>query len=210
MSFVQQVQQIATLTSISTRARLLWLLLATNCQPGTSKLWIKQATFAQSLGCSRSSIGRALRELAKINLIVDMNKRHQGRYKTYSLPGLVYQAPPEPIVAVSAPVPVKKLSKREIADQKTAKIIQALIQEICTPVREEDLNPHAKQVLDTWKNIWTEKFPKLDGQSGRPYLTSCVQKATSDLGNWQYGRIRDIPEFVDSWLKTATQRFCGI
>ena len=108
------------------------------------------------------------------------------------------------------PVPVKKLSKREIADQKTAKIVQALIQEICTPVPEENLNPHAKKALDTWRNTWKEQFPKLDGQAGRPYLESCVQKATSDLGNWQYGKIRDIPEFVESWLRTATQRFCGI
>jgi hypothetical protein len=102
----------------------------------------------------------------------------------------------------------KKLSKRELEDIKTQQRVQALIQTLCTPVREEDLNTKAKEMLGLWKNAWKEKFPKLDGQSGRPYLEACVQKFSSDIGKWQYGRIPDHVEFIESCLKTVVARYC--
>lgn len=59
-----------------------------------SELPIRQQTLADLLGCSRRSIGRALNELKQANLLVDLNKRHESRCKTYQVnqKGLTPQA----------------------------------------------------------------------------------------------------------------------
>ncbi|MEI6790665.1 MAG: helix-turn-helix domain-containing protein [Myxococcaceae bacterium] len=191
MSFVRQYQHIITNTSLSPRARLLWMLMASYCPPGTTKLWIKQATFAEELGCSKSSIGRALRELIKINLLADMNKRHLGRYKTYSLPGLI-PIEPEKILPIA---PLQKPDRGIIIQQR-----------ICTPIQDEQLNPRAKEFLNIWGKVWKEQFPKLDGCAGRPFLEACVEEATSEIR--KLGIQRDVPGLVEIWLKNATEKFC--
>lgn len=46
---------------------------------------VRQQTLADQLGCSRRSIGRALKELKEAGLLVDLNKRHQNRCKLYEI-----------------------------------------------------------------------------------------------------------------------------
>ncbi|MEI6791152.1 MAG: helix-turn-helix domain-containing protein, partial [Myxococcaceae bacterium] len=195
MSFEQQTQYIVTLTTISLRARLLWLLMGTSCQPGSNKLWIKQATFGLLLGCSRSSIGRALQELIKANLIIDLNKRHLGRFKTYSLPGLI-PAETKPLPIETMPIPTSPLAplqnlERGINPKSSKQAAVTMHQRICTPIQNEQLNPRAKEFLNIWGKVWKEQFPKLDGSAGRPFLEACVEEATSEIQ--KLGIHRDLP-----------------
>ncbi|MEI6790164.1 MAG: helix-turn-helix domain-containing protein [Myxococcaceae bacterium] len=190
---------------ISLRAQMLWIRLAMTITPESSELWIRQATLAEQLRCSRRSIGRALQELIKAGLIMDLQKRHLSRYKIYQLNHLVQNYIQ---TSETSPLAPKKLSKRELEDIKTQQRVQALLQTLRTPVEEKELNSKAREMLGVWKNAWKEKFPKLDGQSNRPYLESCVQKFAGDIGNWQYGRIPNHIEFMESCLKTVVERYC--
>ena len=45
--------------------------------------FIRQQSLAELFGCSRRSIGRALKELKEAGLLVDLNKRHENRCKVY-------------------------------------------------------------------------------------------------------------------------------
>ncbi|MEI6790559.1 MAG: hypothetical protein WCK42_05200, partial [Myxococcaceae bacterium] len=213
MSFVQ-LRQIFETYKISDRAKLLWFFMATDCLENATELWIKQQDYADKLHCSRSSIGRALKILIEAKLITDIKKRHLSRYKTYQIhqvirnPVQISETSPA-YAKASAGTPLKKLSKRELEDIKTQQRIQALLQTLRTPAEEKELNTKAREMLGVWKNAWKEKFPKLDGQSGRPYLESCVQKFAGDIGNWQYGRIPNHIEFMESCLKTVVERYCA-
>ena len=51
----------------------------------TSKVVLRQASLAAVLGCSRWTIGRALKCLKEAGLIVELSKRHESRCKIYSL-----------------------------------------------------------------------------------------------------------------------------
>ena len=114
--------------SIARRQSHVFCLNSTNPRSpnlsGSTELCIKQQTYADKLRCSRSTIGRTLRELIKA-----------------------------------------------------------------------EHGPH-----------WKQKFPKLDGDSGRPYLESCVDQAI--LGMAQIGITRDPPSFVENWLRIATEKYC--
>ena len=46
---------------------------------------IRQQTLAEEFGCSRRTIGRALKELKEAGLLVDLNKRHENRCKLYQV-----------------------------------------------------------------------------------------------------------------------------
>lgn len=50
------------------------------CLPTSpSPQFIRQQTLAEQFGCSRRTIGRALKELKEAGLLVDLNKRHENR-----------------------------------------------------------------------------------------------------------------------------------
>ncbi|MEI6806269.1 MAG: helix-turn-helix domain-containing protein [Myxococcaceae bacterium] len=51
----------------------------------TPEFPIRQQMLAELFGCSRRTIGRALKELKEANLLVDLNKRHENRCKIYLL-----------------------------------------------------------------------------------------------------------------------------
>ena len=50
-----------------------------------SPQFIRQQTLADELGCSRRTIGRALKELKEAGLLVDLNQRHENRCKLYEI-----------------------------------------------------------------------------------------------------------------------------
>ena len=71
---------------ISQRAqKVLTLMRLLSPLPGEEGVWIRQATLAEHFECSRTSIWRALGELKAAGLIVDVNKRHEYRYKIYQV-----------------------------------------------------------------------------------------------------------------------------
>ncbi|MEI6789837.1 MAG: hypothetical protein WCK42_01500 [Myxococcaceae bacterium] len=79
---IQQIMQ----SKISSRAKNLATWMAISQGPKSSKpFWVRQATLAGDLNCSKSSIGRALRELVNADLLIDISQRHRGRYKFYRL-----------------------------------------------------------------------------------------------------------------------------
>ena len=49
------------------------------------EIWIRQATLAEHFGCSRTTIWRCLKQLKEAGLIIDLNKRHEKRYKIYQI-----------------------------------------------------------------------------------------------------------------------------
>ncbi|MEI6791167.1 MAG: HTH domain-containing protein [Myxococcaceae bacterium] len=49
------------------------------------EIWIRQATLAEHFGCSRTTIWRAIKQLREAGLIIDLNKRHEHRYKIYQI-----------------------------------------------------------------------------------------------------------------------------
>src|SRR3989338_7318916 len=76
-------------SGLSPRARLL-LLDFTNLAVD-NYLFPSQAVFAKDYGCSKTSIGRAIKELIKAGLLVDAGDRDKQRRKKYGLaviPGL--------------------------------------------------------------------------------------------------------------------------
>ena len=77
---VQNLLQVATSTQISCRARCLWISMA-----ASPDRWVRQATLAEIFKCSKSTIGRTLRELKQAGLIIDTGKRHLGRFKIYEI-----------------------------------------------------------------------------------------------------------------------------
>lgn len=200
MSFNQIPQQLFD-ANISLRAKWLWMLIVKNANPESTERWLKQQTYADLLHCSRRSIGRALKELIAAKLLTDLNKRHLYRYKTYRIEGLS----PEPREGK-----IKKISREEAENIKSAKKRQELLELLCTPVPPENLIPKAKEALQAWGPIWKERFPKLDGQAGRPILESCIQKAAKDTTDPQYGRITNTTEFMETWLKTASEWFSNV
>lgn len=68
-------------------------LLAWLQQQIASEFPIRQQTLAELFGCSRRSIGRALKELKEAALLVDLNKRHENRCKVYQI-----KIPPAPLL----------------------------------------------------------------------------------------------------------------
>ena len=54
----------------------------------TKEIPIRQQTLAEEFGCSRRTIGRALKELKEAGLLVDLNKRHENRCKLYKVSSL--------------------------------------------------------------------------------------------------------------------------
>ncbi len=68
-------------------------MVEVNLSPRAQKIYaglngvtlIRQQTLADALGCSRRSIGRALKELKEAGLLVDLNKRHENRCKLYTV-----------------------------------------------------------------------------------------------------------------------------
>ncbi|MEI6790009.1 MAG: helix-turn-helix domain-containing protein [Myxococcaceae bacterium] len=82
---LKTIQQIMN-SNISPRAKNLGIWIAVNQGLKSPKpFWVKQASLAQNLNCSKSSVGRALRELVQADLLIDINQKHQGRYKFYRL-----------------------------------------------------------------------------------------------------------------------------
>ena len=80
--------------NLSPRAKNLGIWIAVNRGIKSSELfWVKQAILAQDLNCSKSSIGRALRQLVNAKLLMDINQRHKGRYKFYRLNTELAQSP---------------------------------------------------------------------------------------------------------------------
>ena len=68
-------------SGLSPRARLLWLDF-TNLAV-ENYLFPSQAAFAKDYGCSKTTIGRAIQELIKAGLLVDMGQRDKQRRKKY-------------------------------------------------------------------------------------------------------------------------------
>ena len=66
--------------SLRAQAVLAWIQ-----NQNTAELVIRQASLAEKLGCSRWSIGRALKRLKEAGLIADLEKRHESRCKMYRL-----------------------------------------------------------------------------------------------------------------------------
>lgn len=56
---------------------------------------IRQQTLAELFGCSRRTIGRALKELKEAGLLVDLNKRHENRCKIYAVIQAIVITPPQ-------------------------------------------------------------------------------------------------------------------
>ena len=50
------------------------------------EICIRQQTLAEHFGCSRRTIGRALKELKGAGLLTDLNKRAENRCKMYLIP----------------------------------------------------------------------------------------------------------------------------
>ncbi|MEI6790326.1 MAG: helix-turn-helix domain-containing protein [Myxococcaceae bacterium] len=186
MSFNQIPEQLFD-ANISLRAKWLWMLLAKHAKPEAIEFWLKQQTYADLLHCSRRSIGRALKELIQAKLLTNLNKRHLHRYKMYRLEG----------VLLSTPVKETKLSKDES---------HLLHQRICTQKQPENLSQRTKHFLDTYGPFWKQKFPKLNGQAGNPYLESCIEESLDYMS--KNGMHRDPPGFVEIWLKHATEKYC--
>lgn len=72
---------------ISPRAQKVLTLMRQVCHSlgGVAEIWIRQATLAEHFECSRTTIWRALNQLKEAGLIVDVNKRHEYRYKIYQV-----------------------------------------------------------------------------------------------------------------------------
>ncbi|MEI6790785.1 MAG: hypothetical protein WCK42_06360 [Myxococcaceae bacterium] len=68
------------------------------------------------------------------------------------------------------------------------------------------MNPKAKQLLDAYGTFWKQKFPKINGQNGNPYIESCIEESIDYM--LKNGLHRDPPGFVEIWLKQATEKFC--
>ena len=49
------------------------------------EIWIRQATLAEHFGCSRTTIGRMLKELKEAGLMTELSQKYLNRYKTYAL-----------------------------------------------------------------------------------------------------------------------------
>lgn len=60
-------------------------VLAWMQEQNQAEIGIRQASLAELLGCSRTSIYRALKRLKEAGLISDTQKRHEQRYKIYRL-----------------------------------------------------------------------------------------------------------------------------
>ncbi|MEI6791422.1 MAG: helix-turn-helix domain-containing protein [Myxococcaceae bacterium] len=90
---LKTIQQIMN-ANLSPRAKNLGIWIAVNRGIKSSEpFWVKQAILAQDLNCSKSSIGRALRQLVNAKLLMDINQRHKGRYKFYRLNTELAQSP---------------------------------------------------------------------------------------------------------------------
>ena len=70
---------------ISERAQKVLTLMRLLSPLPLGGVWIRQATLAEHFECSRTTIWRALKQLKEAGLIVDVNKRHEYRYKIYQV-----------------------------------------------------------------------------------------------------------------------------
>ena len=70
-------------SGLSPRARLLWLDF-TNLAV-ENYLFPSQAVFAKDYGCSKTTIGRAIKELIRAGLLIDAGQRDKQRRKKYGL-----------------------------------------------------------------------------------------------------------------------------
>ena len=57
---------------------------------------LRQQALAELLGCSRRSVGRALNELKKAGLLLDLGKRHSNRCKLYKVQAPIKKLEPSP------------------------------------------------------------------------------------------------------------------
>ena len=77
---------------MSERAQKILTWLTSNPLPEGVGIPVRQQSLADQFGCSRRTIGRALKELKEANLLVDLNKRHENRCKLYLLTLKLQQA----------------------------------------------------------------------------------------------------------------------
>lgn len=126
-------------------------------QQNTHELPIRQQTLADLFGCSRRSIGRALKELKEAGLLVDLNKRHENRCKLYRIVGLenwiaTSDTPPRnDVLTPQAQLQWDKFEKtfRILLKMPELPTLYAQVTAGLTVTKEEEL------WSQTWKGLWT-------------------------------------------------------
>ena len=162
--------------SISATAKILWMIMAMSVDEKQT-MWVRQATLAEQLKCSKSTVGRMLRVLKEAKLIVDTGKRHAGKYKIYEL----NQGNPLPILtSQNLPLPKGEGNKPKV---KAA---------------GDDV---ADKLLAQHGESWRRRYTLLDGKDGRHTLEAGVREA-SKYKFW-HKHSPTMYGWVEEWLGQA-------
>ena len=162
--------------SISANAKILWMMMFMNIDE-QKNVWVRQATLAEQLKCSKNTVGRMLRVLREAGLIVDTGKRHAGKFKIYELNqgSVVIETQKEPsldLTKVKSPSPAGR-GENNIADELLAQ--------------------HGES--------WRRRFTLLDGKDGRHTLEAGVREA-SKYKFW-HKHSPTMYGWVEEWLGQA-------
>ncbi len=185
------------------RAKGVWRELAFLSSPEKPKVWVRQQTLADKLGCSVDTVYRSLRALVKAGLLIATDLWHQGRHKIYELVWSLSQKI-LPTSRKSAEGPTAKLP--EDVPQKCGPLIrveeQTSEQSLASPEKEaEKLNIG---FLMVHSKTWQQKFACLDGCSGRPTLQECIEQALNHTSESKY---KDKVKYIEMWLTNAAGRW---
>ncbi|MBN4077506.1 hypothetical protein JYT19_01200, partial [Sulfobacillus acidophilus] len=70
---------------ISERAKGLWRELSITFNSSHGEFYIKQKDVAENLHCSTSTVRRATNQLIAAGFLIDLKKKHKGRFKYFKM-----------------------------------------------------------------------------------------------------------------------------
>ncbi len=175
---------------IPERAKGIWRQLAYWSSPEQPEVWVRQQTVAEKQNCCTHTIGRGIKVLIEAGLLIATNKWHQGRHKIYAL---VWLSPEKILPPTYKNVEPPMTSVPKNPPQKSPNIIRVSKQNI-----EQFLA--APELIKNWQ----EKFPCLDGHSGRPTVQECIEQA---LNHHSQSKYKNKDTYLKMWLRNAAWRW---